>query len=208
MDNLSRGPMLLREGREDHVNLTEEARKEKLHVDAFITAIHSQVGKCAYGALKEEMILDRIVVGMRDAMLSLELQRFNDETSCVRCGKTPGHERQHCPAKEATMSQVRKTIKPQCKTKHIRESEEGAAQSQQNKQWIITLYTSMDSHPSSRLTQKQSQNEYTRKLAPHKCRQYIRHSEVQTSTLYSCHMGQFMGKLKRNDTEKSKISML
>ena len=137
-------------------------------VNAFITALHTQAEKCAYGVLKEEMIRDRIVVGIRDATLSLKLQldsaltlekavtqareaetvkmqqplirqgkekepdtrevnafrkgfkgkgqgrqpfenrkRFNDKTvndkiSCVRCGKTPGHEKQHCPAKEAT----------------------------------------------------------------------------------------------------------
>ena len=43
----------------------------KVSVDTFITALSEH---CNYGALKEEMIRDRIVVGLRDSNLSLKLQ--------------------------------------------------------------------------------------------------------------------------------------
>ncbi len=43
-------------------------------VDVFITALYAQEEKCAYGALKEEMIRDKIVVGIRDTGLLQLLQ--------------------------------------------------------------------------------------------------------------------------------------
>ena len=43
-------------------------------VDTFITSLYSLSEHCEYGALREEMIRDRIVVGIRDAALSLKLQ--------------------------------------------------------------------------------------------------------------------------------------
>ncbi len=49
-------------------------------VDVFITALYAQAEKCAYGALKEEMIRDKIVVGIRDTGLSLKLQLDPDLT--------------------------------------------------------------------------------------------------------------------------------
>ena len=36
--------------------------------------LHTLAEHCAYGPLKEEMIRDRLVVGVRDASLSLKLQ--------------------------------------------------------------------------------------------------------------------------------------
>lgn len=40
----------------------------------FITAVHKLAEHCRYGVLREEMIRDRIVVGIRDAKLSERLQ--------------------------------------------------------------------------------------------------------------------------------------
>ncbi|KAL7375953.1 hypothetical protein ABVT39_027218 [Epinephelus coioides] len=40
----------------------------------FITDVHKLAGHCKFGALKEEMIRDRIVVGIRDSRLSERLQ--------------------------------------------------------------------------------------------------------------------------------------
>ena len=47
---------------------------KKVQVDDFITALYSLVEHCNYGALREETIWDRIVVGVRDDALSLKLQ--------------------------------------------------------------------------------------------------------------------------------------
>ena len=124
-------------------------------------SLYCLVEHCGYGELQDEMIRDRIVVGLQDAALSEKLQlepeltlesaiakvrqselikkqqptvrgeeqliesisnkrnaharkRENDPSkqipknipdrrceseSCSRCGKTPGHSQQHCPAK-------------------------------------------------------------------------------------------------------------
>ncbi len=43
-------------------------------VESFITALYALVEHCAYQVLKDEMIRDRIVVGLRDSRLSLKLQ--------------------------------------------------------------------------------------------------------------------------------------
>ena len=43
-------------------------------MEAFITSLFTLVDNCAYGALKEEMIRDRIVVGLQDGKLAENLQ--------------------------------------------------------------------------------------------------------------------------------------
>ena len=44
------------------------------HVDSFITSLHKLIEHCDYGALKDEMIRDKIVVGLVDEQLSEKLQ--------------------------------------------------------------------------------------------------------------------------------------
>ena len=46
--------------------------------EAFITAVHKLAEHCSYGALKEELIRDRIVVGIKDRRLSEQLQMDSD----------------------------------------------------------------------------------------------------------------------------------
>ncbi len=132
-------------------------------VDAFITDLYSLAEHCEYGALHDELIRDRLVVGLRDHALSEKLQLDAELTldkavtrvrqaeavrqqqsvvrsdgsmksdtlvggvqrqklgptkgqwqkpkggfrgppevkTCQRCGKSPPHERQQCPAREA-----------------------------------------------------------------------------------------------------------
>ena len=42
--------------------------------DSFITALHCLAEHCGYGALHDEMVRDRLVVGLRDKRLSERLQ--------------------------------------------------------------------------------------------------------------------------------------
>ena len=49
-------------------------------VDAFITALYGLAEHCGYAGLHDEMIRDRIVVGLRDAKLSENLQLDPDLT--------------------------------------------------------------------------------------------------------------------------------
>ena len=43
-------------------------------IDQFVTVLHTMAEYCSYGAMKEEMICVRLVVGIRDTSLSLKLQ--------------------------------------------------------------------------------------------------------------------------------------
>ncbi len=49
-------------------------------VEAYITAVHKLAENCGFGLLKEELIRDRIVVGIRDKRLSEQLQMDSDLT--------------------------------------------------------------------------------------------------------------------------------
>lgn len=49
-------------------------------VESFITAVHTLAEHCQFGTLREELIRDRIVVGIRDAKLSESLQMDADLT--------------------------------------------------------------------------------------------------------------------------------
>ena len=124
-------------------------------IDSFITDLYSLTEHCQYGTLHDEMIRDRLVVGLYDSKRSEKLQldakltldtalttarqseavkkqqliirqetiikeesigavsrggkiqtrgrgkQFEQTTTCFRCGKSPMHDRLHCPAKEA-----------------------------------------------------------------------------------------------------------
>ena len=67
-------------------NIFERARfnsrkqEEGELADVFITALHTLSEHCNYGALRNEMIRDRIVVGIRDVKLSEKLQLEDDLT--------------------------------------------------------------------------------------------------------------------------------
>ena len=127
-------------------------------VDSFVIALHTLAEHCALGTLQDELIRDRIVVGLLDSKLAEKLQLdpeltltkamhqarqseamkrqqtlmkndfkepaevdavnfkkppkskdFKNQVKdspavrrCEYCGKTPGHIRQNCPAKETT----------------------------------------------------------------------------------------------------------
>ena len=49
-------------------------RQEGEPVDAFITALYNLASKCDYGTLNDELIRDRIVVGIRNQSLSEKMQ--------------------------------------------------------------------------------------------------------------------------------------
>ena len=49
-------------------------------MEAYITTVHKLAENCGFGALKEELIRDGIVVGIRDKRLSERLQMDSDLT--------------------------------------------------------------------------------------------------------------------------------
>ena len=129
----------------ERAKFNRRCQQEDETVDQFVTALHTLAEHCSYGALKDEMIRDRLVVGLRDPNLSLKLQmdsRLTLKTAVImasqnemvrkqqsvvrpagsfsrnsvhtrtshhsqlnpqrpRCGKSPAHSCQECPAREA-----------------------------------------------------------------------------------------------------------
>jgi len=58
----------------ERARFNSRKQQEGEPVDAFITALYTLAEHCEYGALCDEMIRDRIVVGIRNAQLSEKLQ--------------------------------------------------------------------------------------------------------------------------------------
>ena len=58
----------------ERAKFNRRRQEEGETADTFITALHAMAEHCAYGTLKDEMIRDRIVVGLRDAKLSEKFQ--------------------------------------------------------------------------------------------------------------------------------------
>jgi len=55
-------------------NLNTIANLPKELAERFIASLHNLAADCKYGELKNEMIRDRIVIGIRDLSLSERLQ--------------------------------------------------------------------------------------------------------------------------------------
>ena len=49
-------------------------QREGESIEQYLTALYELVEKCDYGELKDELLRDRIVVGIRDVALSEKLQ--------------------------------------------------------------------------------------------------------------------------------------
>ena len=64
----------------ERAKFNQRIQQENKPVDAFITDLHTLAQHCSYGALHDEMIRDRIVVGLRDKALSEKLQLESDLT--------------------------------------------------------------------------------------------------------------------------------
>ena len=64
----------------ERAKFNQRIQQENEPVDAFITDLHTLAQHCSYGALHDEMIRDRIVVGLRDKALSEKLQLESDLT--------------------------------------------------------------------------------------------------------------------------------
>ena len=62
----------------ERAKFNQRKQEEGESVDTFVTALHTLVKHCEYGALQDQMIRDRLVVGLRDAVLSEKLQMEPD----------------------------------------------------------------------------------------------------------------------------------
>ena len=62
----------------ERAKFNQRRQEEGESVDSFVTSLHCLAEYCGYEGLKNEMIRDRIVVGLRDANLSMKLQMVPD----------------------------------------------------------------------------------------------------------------------------------
>ena len=148
----------------ERAKFNSRKQEEGEPADVFITALHTLSEHCDYRTLRNEMIRDRVVVGIRDVNLSEKLQLENDLTlenaikkvcqsevvkeqqtelrgarvgksaapidaltrertkriphtetkgfnkaeKCGKCGRTPAHSREHCPARDAICRKCKK----------------------------------------------------------------------------------------------------
>ena len=58
----------------ERAKFNQRVQEESESADAFITSLYCLAKKCNYGNLHDELICDRIVVGLRDTTVSLKLQ--------------------------------------------------------------------------------------------------------------------------------------
>ena len=88
-------------------------------MDSFITDLHALAAHCEYKDLHDEMIRDRIIVGLRDAFLSVEEARRSPKCQSVLYTKEKveegkllkaqgGEDHQQCPAKKAVCNKCEK----------------------------------------------------------------------------------------------------
>ena len=58
----------------ERVQFNQRVQLEGENVDSFVTSLHKLAEYCAFGALHNDLIRDRLVVGLRDHKLSEKLQ--------------------------------------------------------------------------------------------------------------------------------------
>ena len=58
----------------ERAQFNQRSQGETETAEQFITSLHSLAADCEFGELKEQLILDQIVVGIRDSSLSIKLQ--------------------------------------------------------------------------------------------------------------------------------------
>ena len=76
----SRDILLKRDVIFERARFNQRRQEEGESVDEFVTTLHCLSEHCEYAGLRDEMIRDRIVMGVRDSILSEKLQLEADLT--------------------------------------------------------------------------------------------------------------------------------
>src|SRR5277367_1711842 len=84
----------------ERAKFNKRVQEEGEPVERFITSLHTLAKPCNYGALKDELIRDRIIVGIRDYRLSESLQADADITLDKVILKVRQSEKVHSQQKE------------------------------------------------------------------------------------------------------------
>ena len=64
----------------ERVKFNQRVQEPQESVDSFVTVLHCLAEHCSYGDLHDEMICDRIMVGLRDASVAQKLQMDRELT--------------------------------------------------------------------------------------------------------------------------------
>ena len=118
----------------ERAKFNQRAQGQDESVENFITALHSLAEFCEYGSLKEEMICDCLVVGLRDGKLSEKLQMdasltlqaavqqarqsesIKKQQGVIRSGQNPGNV-ENVEVKENKPRKPRAWVKPKLPSK-------------------------------------------------------------------------------------------
>ena len=76
---------------------------ERENAESYITALYELAENCDYGALKSEMIRDRLVIGIRDNALSEHLQ--TEEGFTIKKAKRMMHQQEAVHEQQSTCIQ-------------------------------------------------------------------------------------------------------
>ena len=76
----------------ERVQFNQRVQLEEENVDSFVTSLHKLAEYCAFGALHNDLIRDRLVVGLRDHKLSEKLQLDAELTLEKALAKARQHE--------------------------------------------------------------------------------------------------------------------
>ena len=76
----------------ERVQFNQRVQLEGENVDSFVTGLHKLAEYCAFGALHNDLIRDRLVVGLRDHKLSEKLQLDAELTLEKALAKAKQHE--------------------------------------------------------------------------------------------------------------------
>ena len=152
-------------------------QEEGEHVDPFITDLYKLAEHCSYGNLRDELIRDRIVIGVRDKKLSMKLQREEGLTlekaiSLARQSETIKKQQAVVRHEELTSESVASRKPP------------GTSRSDQARQTICTRCGKSPTHPRFRCPANTAECHRCHKIGhnPKFCKTKLDINEVQPAS--------------------------
>ncbi|UYV79215.1 hypothetical protein LAZ67_17001565 [Cordylochernes scorpioides] len=144
----------------ERARFNQRCQQEGERVNDFITALHSLAEHCNFGALYDELIRDRIVVGVRDRALSERMQLDTDltlvkatqmakQSESVKeqhCGNANSHDWKNCPAMNSYCNKCKRKghYAKVCRSVAINEVKSeitflGSVEIESSKKWVVPI---------------------------------------------------------------------
>nr|XP_046491899.1 uncharacterized protein LOC124223711 [Neodiprion pinetum] len=119
----------------ERYKFNSRVQEESESVDSFITALHALAEKCEYEALKDDLIRDRIVIGIKDARASERLQltpnlTLENAITLVRQAEMQEKQNKVLRSKNPEKSEVNRIIKKKPSVKKSNEKHGDTAKSE------------------------------------------------------------------------------